>query len=317
MSAYPPPLQDLPIYNSVEFIEENFPLTIQDAKAFFLEYPTAQGAETLQNIVVNGTSIFNSDATINGDLEIHTPGTGLTFPDGTIQTTASTSSTGSYCYSQLFPSTQAPGTPTPIAIPANAVKCDCIIYGGGGSAGQTNAFGSYSVNGGSGGGGSVVSTTGIPLNPLSTLDFWWEAGTGGGQSGYLLLNYLTISPGGVLLGTTYNGRGGGSGQSSGSGLAGTGGATPIISADFPSVGFAGTNGLIGGSAGFPNSLVPNGGVNPNRVGTAEKIGGEAGQQGSGQRYSAFNDPNYTPSFWYDASPYYEKGAVMMTWYIKY
>ena len=71
MSAYPPPLQDLPIYNSVEFIEENFPLTIQDAKSFFLEYPTAQGAETLQNIVVNGTSAFNSDMTINGDLEIH------------------------------------------------------------------------------------------------------------------------------------------------------------------------------------------------------------------------------------------------------
>ena len=93
MSAYPPPLQDLPIYNSVEFIEENFPLTIQDAKSFFLEYPTAQGAETLQNIVVNGTSAFNSDMTINGDLEIHTPGTGITFPDGTIQTTASTGNT--------------------------------------------------------------------------------------------------------------------------------------------------------------------------------------------------------------------------------
>ena len=102
MSAYPPPTQNLPIYNSIEFIEENYPLTIQDAKAFFLEYPTAQGAETLSSISVNGTSVFNDVATVNDTLVIgqptpalnaleitnDTPGTSITATSKTAQGTA-------------------------------------------------------------------------------------------------------------------------------------------------------------------------------------------------------------------------------------
>ena len=73
MSAYPPPKENLPIYNPTDFEYENFPLTIQDAKDFFLEYPTAQGAETLASIVVNGASTFNDVATINDSLDIIQP----------------------------------------------------------------------------------------------------------------------------------------------------------------------------------------------------------------------------------------------------
>tara|TARA_R110000787_G_scaffold272647_1_gene380144 strand:- start:393 stop:1550 length:1158 start_codon:yes stop_codon:yes gene_type:complete len=73
MSAYPPPKENLPIYNPRDFEYENFPLTINDARDFFLEYPTAQGAETLSSIVVNGSSTFNDVATINDSLDISQP----------------------------------------------------------------------------------------------------------------------------------------------------------------------------------------------------------------------------------------------------
>mgnify|MGYP003671635220 FL=1 len=102
MSAYPPPSEQLPIYNSEEFIFDNFPLTINDAKAYFLEYPNAQGAEVLQSITVNGTSTFNDvaliqdtltitqpTAALNGlDIENDTAGISLTATSRTSQATA-------------------------------------------------------------------------------------------------------------------------------------------------------------------------------------------------------------------------------------
>mgnify|MGYP003650821491 CR=1 FL=1 len=102
MSAYPPPKENLPIYNPTDFEYENFPLTIQDAKDFFLEYPTAQGAETLSSIIVNGASTFNDVATINDSLDIiqptsslnalniqnDNPGTSITATSKTNQSTA-------------------------------------------------------------------------------------------------------------------------------------------------------------------------------------------------------------------------------------
>lgn len=73
MSAYPPPKENLPIYNPTDFEWENIPLTLQDAEDYFLKYPTAQGKETLQEIVVNGASTFNDVATINDYLDIKQP----------------------------------------------------------------------------------------------------------------------------------------------------------------------------------------------------------------------------------------------------
>lgn len=73
MSAYPPPNQDLPIFNPVEWDRPNIPLTINDAKEFFLEYPNAQGSENLQTIVVNGGSTFNDTASFNDLVEIDQP----------------------------------------------------------------------------------------------------------------------------------------------------------------------------------------------------------------------------------------------------
>ncbi len=73
MSAYPPPNEDLPIFNPVDFNRPNIALTINDAKDYFLEYPTAQGQETLSSIIVNGSSVFNDEAEHNDLVVINQP----------------------------------------------------------------------------------------------------------------------------------------------------------------------------------------------------------------------------------------------------
>jgi len=73
MSAYPPPKENLPIYNPTDFEFENIPLTIADAKDYYLEFPTAQGKETLQETIINGSLTCNDVATINDSLDISQP----------------------------------------------------------------------------------------------------------------------------------------------------------------------------------------------------------------------------------------------------
>ena len=73
MSAYPPPKENLPIYNPTDFEFENIPLTIADAKDYYLEFPTAQGKETLQETIINGALTCNDVATINDSLDISQP----------------------------------------------------------------------------------------------------------------------------------------------------------------------------------------------------------------------------------------------------
>lgn len=102
MANYPPPKQNLPIFNPVEWDRPNIPLTINDAKEYFLEYPNAQGLENLQTIIVNGASTFNDTATFNDlvnveqptntlnalNLESDNPGTSITATSFTSQNTA-------------------------------------------------------------------------------------------------------------------------------------------------------------------------------------------------------------------------------------
>ncbi len=73
MSAYPPPKENLPIYNPTDFEYENIPLTLNDAKEYYLEYPTAQGEETLQATIINGQLTCNDVAIINDSLDISQP----------------------------------------------------------------------------------------------------------------------------------------------------------------------------------------------------------------------------------------------------
>lgn len=62
MSNQLPPLEDLPIFDSAVFTAGDQTLTYNQALKRFLRYPNAQGKETLAEIVVNGTSTFNSNA---------------------------------------------------------------------------------------------------------------------------------------------------------------------------------------------------------------------------------------------------------------
>jgi hypothetical protein len=68
MSSYLPPTENLPIFDSSTFSINNEPLTFNQATNEFLRFPTAQGQETLQNIIVNGQSTFNAPVEVIDNL---------------------------------------------------------------------------------------------------------------------------------------------------------------------------------------------------------------------------------------------------------
>ena len=70
MSNQLPPLEDLPIFDSAVFTAGDQALTYNQALKRFLRYPSAQGKETLAEIVVNGTSTFNANITVENSSTI-------------------------------------------------------------------------------------------------------------------------------------------------------------------------------------------------------------------------------------------------------
>lgn len=64
MASYLPPLEDLPIFNDELFTDGEDLVTIEYANKHYLRFPKAQGTETLQAIIVNGTSQFNANINI-------------------------------------------------------------------------------------------------------------------------------------------------------------------------------------------------------------------------------------------------------------
>lgn len=65
MANYPPPTENLPIFDPSVFEVNNIPLTIGEGSKYFLTYPTAQGKETLSAIDVYGIANFYSDISVN------------------------------------------------------------------------------------------------------------------------------------------------------------------------------------------------------------------------------------------------------------
>ena len=55
MSLYPPPRENLPIFDSSNFEINNSSLTVDSGLEYFLAFPTAQGEETLANTIVAGS----------------------------------------------------------------------------------------------------------------------------------------------------------------------------------------------------------------------------------------------------------------------
>lgn len=74
MSAYPPPKEDLAVFNSANFeYVDDSALTYDTAKKYFLTYPTAQGTQNFLDANVANRLL------VDGEIQ---------FSDGTIQTTA-------------------------------------------------------------------------------------------------------------------------------------------------------------------------------------------------------------------------------------
>ena len=66
MTAYSPPLENLPVFDADLFHSVNTgPLTIAIADARYLKYPAAQGSENLQSINVDGLATFSQGASFS------------------------------------------------------------------------------------------------------------------------------------------------------------------------------------------------------------------------------------------------------------
>jgi hypothetical protein len=105
MATYPPPIENLPIFNVNEFRG-----TTTTGTGAFVDFPTAQGylnlvgfgssaTATLTNLVVNGTSDINNNINLSGDLVLDGGSASINFLNGTIQDSAYTgltSSAGTY-----------------------------------------------------------------------------------------------------------------------------------------------------------------------------------------------------------------------------
>jgi hypothetical protein len=62
---YPPPTENLPIFDPVVFSTDDEALTQSEADKRYLRYPNAQGTENLQAVNVNGIATFNAAANFN------------------------------------------------------------------------------------------------------------------------------------------------------------------------------------------------------------------------------------------------------------
>lgn len=89
MANYPPPTEDLPIFDSRLFETNDIPLTIAEGSKYFLNYPVAQGKETLQAIDVFGIANFNNNCNFQA---INPPTISSTIPTSSNDTTIATTS---------------------------------------------------------------------------------------------------------------------------------------------------------------------------------------------------------------------------------
>jgi hypothetical protein len=68
MSSYAPPIENVAIFDSALFVDGDDYITQDQADARYLRFPTAQGTETLQAIIVNGTATMNNLTSVNTTL---------------------------------------------------------------------------------------------------------------------------------------------------------------------------------------------------------------------------------------------------------
>lgn len=200
---YIPPTETLPIFDSTVFRNSNTSLTFDEASKYFLEFPRAQGPETLQETTVIGALTCSSTATFGttgsadniptciSDYTTILPADSSTkIPTTAWVQTAITSSGGSiigqYVQPPLYLACGDPAfsvnTNYPLVFPANARTATISIFGGGGQAGNLFYDGTSYFTGGQGGAGAYVSMTfdigpnantisSNPTTPLITYSF--------------------------------------------------------------------------------------------------------------------------------------------------
>jgi hypothetical protein len=192
MADYPPPIEDVPIFNINNFLTQDNGggLTEAEIATKFLRFPTAQGTENLQTTSVAGLltctagveitdgDLFNKDNIImNGIPAVNY----IQFPDLTKQYTAPSSS-GNIISTQVITTSQN------IIFPPLTKFATIIAVSAGGQSGNSFFNGSTTTTGGSGGGGGVI------LYPT----FQTSAGTylsctiTGGVGGVTRLDYLPV-----------------------------------------------------------------------------------------------------------------------------
>jgi hypothetical protein len=181
MSAYLPPIDNVPIFDPLLFPEVTGGggLTLAELQGLFLEFPNAQGKEEMLAMDVNGVAQFfanvtlndppspappavfvsNIESTFNDNLVIGgISGTNyIEFPDGSKQYTAA--SGGGLIGSPTYIQATIPATSGVITPPAGAKTMQIILIAAGGEAGFDNNLNGILTPGGSGGAGAYTSVT--------------------------------------------------------------------------------------------------------------------------------------------------------------
>lgn len=158
MSAYPPPIENVPIFDAGLFpdsVSGTGGLTQSEADALYLKWPFGQTNETLSGstTMTGQTTILNSNLILDGVYNTNY----LEFPDGTKQYTASTA--GGYILLQQITPT---ATLTDIILPAGTQWCRIFAIGFGGVAGANTT-----VQGGGGGAGASIIWPNLPVGNTS------------------------------------------------------------------------------------------------------------------------------------------------------
>jgi hypothetical protein len=76
MASYPPPNENVAIFNPLNFISGGEGLTLAEGKKFFLQFPDAQGEENLETTNVDGVLTANDQAFFNDKITLEQTASG-------------------------------------------------------------------------------------------------------------------------------------------------------------------------------------------------------------------------------------------------
>jgi len=76
MASYPPPNQNVAIFNPLNFITGGEGLTLDEGKKFFLQFPDAQGTENMETTNIDGVFTANDQSFFNDKITLEQTDTG-------------------------------------------------------------------------------------------------------------------------------------------------------------------------------------------------------------------------------------------------